>query len=155
MEIPIGTPWGGSYRSWTTLPRLFEIILCAFPEREMERRDKPSNDRHPVLVVGILRFAALKCWALDVIMGTSNNLKVGQRGQIDLIIHDINVARTMGLHKPTRFDLERRVAIPWCTDFFEQHRPFGRLSLEYQAALERRLRIADKTSFQPIPTRLN
>jgi hypothetical protein len=149
VVVPSGTPWGGSYRSRTSLPRLFEIVLCTFPQRETA--DQPSHVWHPVLIVGILRFARLKCWAVDVILGTSNNLKIEWRAHIDVIIQDLNALKVIGLHRPTRFDLGMRKVIPWCTDFFEQRRPFGYLTLEYQAVLEQRLRNLDKLDFQPVP----
>src|ERR1700694_4497723 len=110
------TPWGGTYRSWNTLPRLFALIFCGFPEHKVP--SQPSEVRHPTLVLGILRNWRLKCWALDVVFGTSNNLKMTTRAHIDFIIQDLKAAKTCGLHRPTRFDLQRRKVIPWSTDFF-------------------------------------
>jgi hypothetical protein len=147
------TPWGGEYRSWQELPRLFAVIWCWFPEREEK---KPDYEVHPTLVAGILRSEVcgthLRCWAVDVIMGTSNNLKIEQRGHIDLIIAEkTGVLEDMGLKTATRFDLGKRTVIPWCTDFFGGRRPAGYLNVRYQSLLQTRLRNARTPPFQPLP----
>jgi hypothetical protein len=149
------TPWGGKYRSWSDLPELFQLILCCFPYREAPER--PAKENHPALVVGVLRDRDLPCWGLDVFFGTSSNLKLEERGNIDFIIQDAKAAQNMGLDRPTRFDVGRWIALPWCDDFFRQWRPFGELNAKYQESLieclnrYQRNRGPKHVRYQPVP----
>jgi hypothetical protein len=114
---------------------LFEIIWCKFP---FDNAVSPNNEFHPSLVGGILWIRKLKWWGLDVIYGSSKQLD--RRGGVDFMIQDINIVKDLGLSRPTRFDLGRRLVFPWSDDFFGEEMPLGRLDHDYQSLFVKCLR---------------
>jgi hypothetical protein len=150
MASATNTPWGGTFRPGEELPRLFAIIYCAFPWEE--EPDQPKKDRcRRCLVLGIQRFMSLKCWALEMVYGTSQRVYDTHDADVDLIIRTTEEAEQMGLSMPTRFELGRRLWIPWCTDFFENNKPRGYLTPHYRNILELCLQKRAIRPASPVP----
>ena len=74
----------------------------------------------PALVLNIFRDRITQATFCEVAYGTTN-LKFPQRGHLDLIIQNAADLNLIGLHRATRFDLDKaNVAIlPWSAEFFD------------------------------------
>jgi hypothetical protein len=71
----------------------------------------------PSLVVSILQNGDSDEYACQVIYGTKN-LKLMSRERLDLIVQSAADLRQLGLHRATRFDLDKMVTLPWSPEFF-------------------------------------
>lgn len=97
------------------LPAQFDIVICNFPEEE--RPDRPGPKPRPCLVI---RTAETLNGAdfphVRVIFGTGNP-KIGRR-PYDFYVCNLSEMEEAGLFNPTRFDMDKRLWLPWTPDYF-------------------------------------
>ncbi len=98
-----------------TAPRVLNIVLCRFPFKEAPK--EPPLRRSPCLVWRVRRYREDGMTYVSVFFGTSN-LKTDIRLHRDLIIQNARSLRKFGLHRATRFDLDRTADLPWSPDWF-------------------------------------
>lgn len=116
-----------------TAPPSFSIAACRFPLREDP--NKPGPKLRPGLIVAIRQNPNSKLFACDVAYGTKN-LKILQRGNVDIIVQHAADIDQFGLACATRFDLDRILPLPWNDAFFSFSPGFqtpiiGRLTESY------------------------
>lgn len=95
-----------------TLPQPFDVVWCRFPYRESP--DLPADVSHPALVRQSLIDNEGRPW-VRLIYGTS---KVERKGSEYFDVPP-DAGRQCGLRKPTRFNLDRELRLPWAEEFFE------------------------------------
>lgn len=95
-------------------PSAFSIVACWYPEDDDAN---PGPTLRPALVTAVLAGKTAGLFACKVAFGT-RTLKLIKRGHVDLIIEDGRHLRQMGLHRPTRFDLDQIALLPWSSAFF-------------------------------------
>jgi hypothetical protein len=93
-------------------PAAYDIVACWYPESE--NPDAPGPELRPALVVAVLKGKRTGNFSLRVAYGTKI-LKIIKRQTIDLIIQN---PQDVGLPRPTRFDLDRVILLPWGPPFF-------------------------------------
>jgi hypothetical protein len=99
--------------AWTTTPpSAYDIVACWYPESDTP--DEPGPDLRPALVIKVLQGKTTGSYACDVAYGTKT-LKIIKRQTVDLIIEH---PHTVGLPRPTRFDLDQIARLPWGVPFF-------------------------------------
>jgi hypothetical protein len=105
---------GWTYYPRPSLPRVNDIIWCRFPYHD---NPGPGGKFRPVLVgaIAIDQDSDLRS-AVLVAYGTTS-LKVGRR-PYDLTIQNAADMHQIGLAKATRFDLDLKIVLPWCEEFF-------------------------------------
>jgi hypothetical protein len=128
------------------LPAQFDVVLCKFPT--IEEPDKPGPKARPCLVIrtastlGDEEFPQVR-----VIFGTSNP-KIGRR-PFDFYVCNMTEMEAAGLFYPTRFDMDKRLWLPWTEEYFPNangyHTPqIGHLSDKsrgsFMAKVQRRAR---------------
>ena len=102
--------------AWTlSPPSAYDIVTCWYPESE--EVTNPGPRLRPSLVTQVLRGKGTGAFACRVVYGTKT-LKIIKRGSIDLIIQEQSDLNQIGLPRPTRFDLDRAVTLPWEPPFF-------------------------------------
>lgn len=94
-------------------PSAYDIVACWYPEDE--NPDEPGPDLRPALILTVLQGKSSGAFACRVAYGTKI-LKIIKRQGVDLIIQDPS---DVGLPRPTRFDLDRVVTLPWAPPFFD------------------------------------
>lgn len=103
--------------AWTSSPpSAYDIVACWYPEDEAP--NQAGSALRPALVVTVLQGKQSREYACRVAYGTKN-LKLIKRLGLDLIIRQPAHIQQMGLARPTRFDLDRVVQLPWKPPFFE------------------------------------
>ncbi|MHB1104671.1 MAG: hypothetical protein ACYC0C_18245 [Devosia sp.] len=127
---------GATPPSWIERPpSAFDIVACYFPETN----PKPdgSEKLRPALVLNVFRDRKTQDTFCEVAYGTTN-LKFPQRGHLDLIIQNAADLSLIGLHRATRFDLDRNnvVILPWSEEYLDcwpgfQSPYIGTLTEEY------------------------
>jgi hypothetical protein len=105
---------GWTYYDATTLPRLYDIVWCRFPEDDPF---EPGPKIRPALVRGIKVERTNSRGAVKVSYGTTK-LKTLRRRRYDLIIQNAATLNEIGLPIATRFDLDLVNTLPWCAEFF-------------------------------------
>ena len=105
---------GWTYYDSTTLPRLYDIVWCRFPEEEPF---EPGPKVRPALVRGVKIDRTSGRGAVKVSYGTTK-LKTFTRRRQDLIIQNTAALAEIGLPMATRFDLDQTNTLPWCAEFF-------------------------------------
>lgn len=95
-------------------PTPFDIVACYYPEEDPEPGSSPKL--RPALVIGVLKGRSTGTFACDVYYGTKH-LKLGSRDR-DLTIQNAADLAIIGLPTATRFDLDRKLLLPWTPDFF-------------------------------------
>jgi hypothetical protein len=99
---------------WTrSPPAVFDIVACWFPDEG----GGVGSKLRPCLVTAVLRSEQSRDYACRIAYGTTT-LKIVQRSRLDLIIQDAIDLQQMGLARPTRFDLDKLVVLPWIDTFF-------------------------------------
>jgi hypothetical protein len=102
--------------AWTiSPPSAYDIVACWFPEDESPEAPGPSH--RPALVIQVLKGERTGRFACKVAYGTKI-LKIIKRQTVDLIIQQQADLDQTGLPRPTRFDLDRLVTLPWQPPFF-------------------------------------
>lgn len=103
---------GGSVPAWTTSPpSAYDIVACWYPEND---NSTPGPDLRPALVITVFQGKRSGAFACRVAYGTKT-LKIIKRQTVDLIIQQPD---EVGLPRPTRFDLDRILDLPWGLPFF-------------------------------------
>lgn len=103
--------------AWTTAPpSAYDIVACWFPETEVP--DEPGRAHRPALIIQVLKGEKTGTFACKVAYGTKI-LKIIKRQTVDLIVQHQADLNQIGLPRPTRFDLDRMVTLPWEPPFFE------------------------------------
>jgi hypothetical protein len=102
--------------AWTrSPPSAYDIVACWYPEDEAPT--DPGPDLRPALITHVLQGQKTGNFACRVAYGTTV-LKITKRKDVDLIIQQRNDLSQIGLPRPTRFDLDRIVTLPWQPPFF-------------------------------------
>jgi hypothetical protein len=102
--------------AWTlSPPSAYDIVAYWYPESE--KVTTPGPRLRPSLVTQVLRGEGTGAIACRVVFGTKT-LKIINRGSIDLIVQDPRDLSQLGLPRPTRFDLDRVLTLPWEPPFF-------------------------------------
>jgi hypothetical protein len=107
-----GVAW--SYYPVSTLPAPLDVVLCKFPE-DLDLQKPPLKTR-PGLVIKTAYSDPGFEPEVRVVYGTSN-LKMSKR-RYDLIVMNNQEMYEAGLSRATRFDLDKIVWMPWCSEFF-------------------------------------
>ncbi len=94
-------------------PSAYDIVSCWYPEDE--NLDDPGPELRPALVLKVLQGKKSGLFACEVAYGTKI-LKIIKRQTVDLIIQN---PKNVGLPRPTRFDLDRIILLPWAPPFFD------------------------------------
>ncbi len=102
------------YYPVSTLPTPLDIVWCRFPLEEYPQI--PAQKSRPALVrqtaISEDEFHA----EVEIVYGTS---QLRQRDNpYDLYVQHLADMNTAGLHQATRFDLGRRLWVPWSREFF-------------------------------------
>lgn len=97
-----------------TPPNAFDIATAWFPERNSI---PPGPKLRPSLVIAVLQNKISGSIACKIAYGTKN-LKLTQRGQLDLIIQNSVDMALFGLSTATRFDLDFTATVPWNNKYF-------------------------------------
>lgn len=94
-------------------------MLCRFPPDLI--KPLPSPEVHPAVVLKVLvpLQSSPETWRVVVCYGTSNRSKLFPT-EFEIVKHpahrDIEIA---GLHKGTKFDLAKRVLLPYTDEWFQ------------------------------------
>jgi hypothetical protein len=107
---------GWSYFPASTLPAPLDIVLCRFPDHL--DLGKPGPKRRPGLIIQTAISETGLRGEVRVVYG-STNLKSFKR-QNDLYVVNYKEMYEAGLHKATRFDLDKVLWLPWADEFFEK-----------------------------------
>lgn len=128
------------------LPAQFDVVLCNFPTAE--KPGAPGPKCRPCLVIRSASTLNGRDFPhVRVIYGTSNP-KIGER-PFDFHVCNMTEMDQAGLFHPTRFDMDRRLWLPWSPEYFPAadgyHTPaIGRLSDKckgsFMAKVQRRAR---------------
>lgn len=88
------------------------------PEKEPEPDGSPKL--RPALILNVFMDEETGQYYCEVAYGTTN-LKFPQRGHLDLIVQNAADLRDIGLHRATRFDMDKEnvVILPWSREFFD------------------------------------
>lgn len=105
---------GWSYYPASTLPAPLDIVLCLFPEHL--DLGKPGPERRPGLIIKTAISETGLRGEVYVMYGTTR-LKSDQRPD-DLFVQNYQEMYEAGLHKATRFDLDKVLWLPWAAEFF-------------------------------------
>lgn len=127
-----------TYLGLETLPRLFDIVWCRFPEHT--KPNEPAVKVRPALVRLSAKDQTTGHGLLEVAYGTTN-LKQDHR-RLDLIIMNSGEIDEVGLRQATRFDLDLIVQLPWCREYFRPPNgvddvTIGKLTLAMQDRVRR------------------
>lgn len=99
--------------AWAKVPpAAYDIVTCWYPENE--RPDQPGSKLRPALVLAVLQGQTTGLFACRIAYGTKI-LKIIKRKNIDLIVED---HQSIGLPRPTRFDLDKIGTFVWAPPFF-------------------------------------
>ena len=136
-----------TYLGLDTLPRLYDIVWCRFPEHT--KPDEPALKVRPALVRLSALDRATGRGMLQVAYGTTN-LKPTMR-RLDLIIMNAAEIDELNLQRATRFDLDNIVALPWCREYFRppngvHNVVIGKLSLHLQERVRRLAGLRDQVA---------
>jgi len=125
------------WQAWP--PAAYDIVATYFPERDPEPDGSPKL--RPALVLNVFVDEESSLHFCEVAYGTTN-LKFPQRGHLDLMIQNAADMRDIGLHRATRFDLDKEnvLILPWTNEFFDcwdgMDTPYmGSLTEDYLKAL--------------------
>lgn len=91
------------------LPVPGDIVYCRFPEEEVGR---PGPKPRPALVTALIELADGSPGVL-VAYGTSQRVDELHSGEFAIVPADGEPYRAAGLSYPTKFDLRRRVPLPY------------------------------------------
>ena len=95
------------------LPALGDIVYCRFPESP----GKPGPKPRPALVTGLAEFED-GTKAVVVAYGTSQRTTQLLAGEFVIAPGDTEAYRAAGLSFATKFDLRRRVSLPYTDEWF-------------------------------------
>ena len=108
-------PGGWTYYPASTLPALYDIVWCHFPEHHA--LDQPSPKGRPALIVKTATEDNDEKPQIRAVYGTSN-LKIGKRPLDFYVRGKLAELDICGLFQTTRFDMDRRLWVPWAEEFF-------------------------------------
>ena len=91
-----------------------DIVYCRFPEEEV---GKPGAKPRPALVTGLVRFDDGTVGVV-VAYGTSQRVDQLHSGEFAIVPGDGEPYVAAGLSFPTKFDLRRRVPLPYNDAWF-------------------------------------
>ena len=132
------------------LPVPGDIVYCRFPEEV----GKPGPKPRPALVTGLAHFEDGTIGVV-VAYGTSQRVDQLYAGEFSIVPEDGEPYRAAGLSYPTKFDLRRRVTLPYTDAWFRvPQRPlFGKTPKmgTLHASLMRRATAAFETIAAPNP----
>lgn len=97
-----------------TAPRSLDIVWCRFPH-ELDTIE-PGPKHRPGLVRSVFLNPTHTRVKVEVCYGTSK-LKT-ELYPNDLFIQNMERLNILGLTQATRFELDRVVVLPWCSEFF-------------------------------------
>jgi hypothetical protein len=107
---------GWTYYPASTLPAPLDIVLCRFPVHI--DLGNPGPEKRPALVIKTAISETGLNGEVYVMYGTTQ-LKLDKRRN-DLFVTNYNEMYEAGLHKATRFDLDKVLWLPWAEEFFEK-----------------------------------
>ena len=112
---------GWKFYDTATLPEIYDIVWCKWPQRE--DRNLPGPVIRPVLVREIMiledGLAGVQYGAVVISYGSGAGIDDVARKN-DFVVEDWAEVHAAGLHKPTRFSLDPRdrKRLPWCEEYF-------------------------------------
>jgi len=95
-------------------PSAGEILWCAFPDN---RELRPGPKHRPALAITV-DDAEAPLYRVLVAYGTSQRVDELHSGEFAIAPADAVAYRLAGLSYPTKFDLRKRVLLPYNTDWF-------------------------------------
>lgn len=98
-----------------TPPAAFDIVTCYYPVHDPESGEPPKL--RPTLVLNVFKGKSSGTYLCQVAYGTSH-LKMTTRLHLDVIIQNAADLSMLGLPMATRFDLDRKLHLPWTPEFF-------------------------------------
>lgn len=110
---------GWTFYDVATLPESGDIVWCKWPQRE--DRGQPGSVARPTLVREIFVRedpTTRRIFGSLVVSYGTGEFNADHRD--DLIIRDMQRAKSLGLHKATRFSLDprNRKHLLWCREYF-------------------------------------
>jgi hypothetical protein len=111
---------GWTFYDLASLPEIYDIVWCKWPQRE--NKGLPGEIVRPVLVreTRIMEQEDGTRYGAAVISYASGEGIDETSRRIDLCIETRQAFQAAGLHKPTRFSLNLadRKFLPWCREYF-------------------------------------
>jgi hypothetical protein len=110
---------GWTFYDLASLPEVYDIVWCKWPQREDKNMPEPIV--RPVLVreTRVMQIDETKYGAVLISYASGQGIDDVSRSR-DLCIEDQKEYRAAGLHKPTRFSLSPgdKKLLPWCEEYF-------------------------------------
>jgi len=110
---------GWTFYDLASLPEVYDIVWCKWPQRE--DKNMPGPIARPVLVreTRVMQMGETKYGAVLISYASGQGIDDVSRS-CDLCIEDDKEIRAAGLHKPTRFSLSLgdKKLLPWCEEYF-------------------------------------
>jgi hypothetical protein len=104
-----------SFYPASTLPAVFDVVVCNYPHHE--NPGVPGPKRRPCLVGKTAEtFKGKEHPHVALLFGTSNP-KFGTR-PFDFHVCNMTEMDEAGLFYPTRFDMDKRLWLPWAKEWF-------------------------------------
>jgi hypothetical protein len=105
-----------------TLPAIFDVVLCNFPFQE--KPDQPGPKTRPCLVVKTAQTLEGKEYPHALTLYGTSNPKIGTR-PYDFHVCNLTEMDEAGLFNPTRFDMDKRLWLPWTKGYFPTSRGYS------------------------------